>query len=600
MLATFSTLVLLGSSQSQATLTNLSPGDSGVSIRAVEKFPPLASDWSLLPWKDRSDQFLDLVLRPAAQGEYLPLFWWDDTQIWEKKTTFGLPSFIGMKGQWQVFRNAHEAIVTSGTVLSGALIGRDMTQVRLPGNSSAVDLVGMQSAYFSPTEKVFLDGIGSKSGQSFWYDLFPNILVGALVAKYPDQVDLSSKWENACRQWLRATNSMAGGAGFNHQGFEIATNRPFFKTHRETDAPAGLAYLLLGGYGKTKDPKLLEGAKSCLDALQKIPVDENPNYEILTAFGVYAASRINAEHQGKYDVSKLANWCFDPSYVRGRSPNMPKTDLGDRYGVIGGVWGKRPVAGLVGASHYTISEKTGPSGYGFGFDTFAYAWPLVAAVRYEPRLANSVGKWMSHAVDSVRLTYPDQISKDKQTCFDWASKNTFAIPYEGLMERDYRTGEPGPFAAGDPLRAGWGPLDLSVYSGSLVGVFGALIKPSPNPKLLRLSLNATDFHALPSYPTELFYNADAIPVKVPLAIGPDIRLYNLTNHQWVAKAGVTLAPGEAIVIVETPAKYPPVRTGGKLTVNNIVVDHGIVPLAAEARSSFTEFARRGTKASISK
>jgi hypothetical protein len=108
----------------------------------------------------------------------------------------------------------------------------------------------------------------------------------------------------------------------------------------------------------------------------------------------------------------------------------------------------------VGASNYQITGKTGRCGYGFVMETFAYAWPLAAAVRYDNRLARGVEKWLLHAVDAARLFYPDQLPPPQQTDWEWAKKHATAIPYEGLMQRHPETGLPGPFAAGDPRLRG--------------------------------------------------------------------------------------------------------------------------------------------------
>jgi hypothetical protein len=89
-------------------------------------------------------------------------------------------------------------------VLSGALVDRDLTRYPVPGSPAPVNLVAMQEAYFSPADGVFLDGIGSKSGGSFWYELFPSILAGALVAEHPAEAPLA-EFTDGPQDLLRGT-----------------------------------------------------------------------------------------------------------------------------------------------------------------------------------------------------------------------------------------------------------------------------------------------------------------------------------------------------------------------------------------------------------
>ena len=178
--------------------------------------------------------------------------------------------------------------------------------------------------------------------------------------------------------------------------------------------------------------------------------------------------------------------------MRGIGPHEKDLSKGDGYGVVCGRWGDHDVAGLVGCSRGALSTPKMRGGYAFAMETFAYAWPLVAATRYDNRLARSVGKWMHAAVHSARLFYPDQLPPEKQSDWAWASKYTTAIPYEGVMEKNNHTGEPGPFGSGDPSNQGWGPINLGIYSGALSGIFGAIVKPTNVEGVLAIDTTKTD------------------------------------------------------------------------------------------------------------
>jgi len=549
-----------------------------IRLARVEQFPPLSADWRLLDWRQRCGAFLDAVLDPTARGDYLPLLWWDDSRIWWKQQNFGLPSYVGRKNQWGSAGPHHEAIVTMSTLVSAGLVGRDMAQARLPGTPAPVNLARMQLAYFSPDDGVFLNAIGGRSGGSFWYEITPNLLAAALVAQNPGETELADKWHAAALRWADAAENLHHLNDFGFQAYDLRARRAIVQRWREPDAAAGLACLGLLAHARFGDARLHHMSRWALDWLERRPVDQNPNYEMLNAFGVYAAARCNAEHGTKYDVAKLINWCFDDSMVRGRSPHMKPDEPGDRYGVTFGLWGGREVAGLVGVLRYRITEQTGRCGYGFVMNTFAYAWPLTAAARYDNRLARGVGKWLVHAVDAARLCYPDQLPPAQQSDWDWAKAHTTAIPYEGLMERNPETGAAGPYAGGDPRLHGWGPSNLSLYSGALVGVFGAMIRPTNVERVLAIDTRATDFHARPALPTILYYNPHGQSVTLKLDVGSSpVDLWDGVSNAW-RKRGVRgqveleLPADTAAVLTHVPAGAKIVSSGRRLLADGVVVD----------------------------
>jgi arylsulfatase A-like enzyme len=563
----------------------------GITTPRVESFPREGRGYQLVDWRRRTEEFLDAVLDPVRQGDYLPLMWWDDTRINWPHTTFGLPSYVGMKGQWGVHRNAHEAIVTMSTVLSGALVDRDLTRYPVPGSPAPVNLVAMQEAYFSPADGVFLDGIGAKSGGSFWYELFPSILAGALVAEHPAEAPLAEAWRRSCRRWAEAGLHLWRLNDYDFQAYDLRARQAVVKAWREPDAAAGLAFLMQMAAAKWPDEaSFRHETRHALDWLCR--QDRNLNYEIFTAFGVYAAARCNAEQSTAYDVGKLFGWCFEDSAVRGMSPHWPDVAQGDGYGVVSGRWGDDDVAGLVGVSRGGLSTPTMRGGYAFAMETFAYGWPLVAATRYDNRLARAVGKWMHAAAHSARLFYPDQVPPDRQSDWAWAEKHTAAIPYEGIMERDNRTGSPGPFASGDPTNQGWGPLNIGIYSGALSGVFGGIVRPTNVPGVLALDTRRMDYFSTAAIPATLLYNPGSEPAAVRLPVGPEpVRAWEAVGNRWLAAAPVsgelivTVPPDDAVLVSLVPGDLEPHFAHGRLAAGEVIVDFSVPTPAVDAAAA---------------
>lgn len=561
--------------------------DEPITTPRIESFPKQPVGYQLIDWRRRSTDFVRFALNPIQQGEYLPLMWWDDTQIEARKTTFGLPSYVGMKGQWNVFRNAHEAFVSTGTVVSGTWLGMDMSAYPVPGSAAPVNLVAMQGEYFSNKNQVFCDLISGNepTGQTFFYELSPSIFIAPLVDRYRQEEALSDKWHRSCATWSEVGSHLWRLNNYDFQSYDLQQKHAVVKDWTEPDVAAGLAYLMMMAYQKwPEEKKFYDECHHALMWLDRHP--KNINYGIFAPFGVYVAARSNAEYGSKYDVEKFFSWCFESSQVRGISPHAKTVLEGDDYGIISGRFGSFDVAGLVGASRIELlnnnQEPKGKGHYLFAMETFTHAWPLVAAVRYDDRMARATGKWMYHAAHSARYFYPDQLEPDMQTNGDWASKYSTALPYEGIKDRNCDTGKAGPYGCGDPTIHGWGPSNLGLYSGCLSGSFGAIVEATSAPEVLSLHLNATDTFAPKSFPTRLLYNPRVERVQVKVRIEEGVFKAWDTVHDRVLSNRVTdgellveIDPDDAIVVVLIPEEMSVTKAHGRLVADNTVVDYAV-------------------------
>jgi hypothetical protein len=576
----FGILILLGS-------LDISIAAEPITTSRIESFPREPVGYKLIDWRAKSTDYVRFALNPIQQGEYLPLMWWDDSQIEGRKTTFGLPSYVGLKGQWGVFRNAHEAFVSTGTIVSGTWLGMDMSAYSVPGSNTAVNLVKMQEEYFSNKNQVFCDLISGNepTGQTFFYEISPSIFIAPLCDRYRQEEGLSDKWHRSCLTWSEVGSHFWRLNNYDFQSYDLQQKHAVVKDWTEPDVAAGLAYLMIMAYQKwPEEKKFYDECHHALMWLDRHP--KNINYGIFAPFGVYAAARSNAEYGSKYDVEKFFSWCFESSQVRGISPHAKSVLEGDDYGIISGRFGDVDVAGLVGASRIELlsnhKESKGKGHYLFAMETFTHAWPLVAAVRYDDRLARATGKWMYHAAHSARYFYPDQLEPDMQTNWDWASKHSTALPYEGIKDRNCDTGKPGPYGCGDPTIHDWGPSNLGLYSGCLSGTFGALIEPTSVPGVLALNLNVTDTFAPKSFPTRLLYNPSSSKVQVDLSVEEgDFKAWDTVHDKVLSqqvtdgKLRVEIEPDDAIVVVLIPKDKVVNKASGRLVAGDTIVDYAV-------------------------
>jgi hypothetical protein len=304
------------------------------------------------------------------------------------------------------------------------------------------------------------------------------------------------------------------------------------------------------------DPERLAAAEACMKFLQERK--QNPYYEVLMPWGALIAARMNAELGRRYDVDKMVNWCFGLSDCRGG------------WGVVVQNWGGYDCAGLAGS----VDNR---GGYAFAMNTFAQAGALVPLVRYDPRYARAIGKWMLNLANAARLFYPRETPH--QCCGFWKGDPEGVIAYEGLR-REWQG--MSPCATGDPVAMHWGPkTDLGLYGSGYAGILGGIVRKTNVEGILQLDCLATDFYRDEAYPTFLLYNPHAAAKTVRLDLGSRAkRLYDAATHRTL-KSGVSgrtalRIPGDtALVLVIAPADARIAHDGARLRIGGVVADFGI-------------------------
>ena len=524
-------------------------------LAVVELMPNLPEPLNVIDWREKARAYDRFVFDFKAQGEFLPLVWLDDSRINIDRPTFGLPSYVGAPDQAAGQRNSQEGVTCMGAVLSATLVGLDKSRPEQ-------DFVAMCEAWFNTKNgmNLVLNRQQDGAGGSFWYELFPHIAFYALADRYPEKPRLgeimrvtADRWRQACLD-LTGTNSVPD---FNHTSFNFRTRQPVDNGKwREPDAAAAVAWLEYAAWMKFHDSNSLAAARSCLNFLQQQKT--NPYYEVLLPFGTLAAARLNAEQGCDYDVDRFLNWCFGISDCRGG------------WGVTLGRWGGYDCDGLLGG----IDNR---GGYAFAMNTFAQAGALVPLVRYDPRYARAVGKWMLNLANAARLFYPGALPPGHETSGFWKGDPNHVIAYEGLR-REWQGHSP--CATGDPVAMKWGPkTDLGLYGSSYVGWLGAIVQTTDVPGLLQLDCLATDFFHDRAWPTFLCYNPHSAARSFAFTVGPKTSdLYDVARHEWVkrgvrSKTKLTLPADSAALLVVVPAGAKQTYEGKRTLADGVVVDY---------------------------
>ncbi len=391
------------------TATSYAAENPPAEIICVAEMPNLPQPLIIRDWAQVTRDYLDLALDFERSGDHLPLVGWlDDTQ-----NMVSLPSYIGGPRD-------PEAINYLAAVISGTLVGVDMQQYR------GQDWVAMGANFFNEAEGVCVNRMGSETGNSFWYDLLPNVLFYQLNALYPDSASRSDQARRIAHKWQAACVALGGQEdppvlpNFDHTGFNLRSMKPVENGWIEPEAAGGIAWLEYMAWRQFGDPQFLTATDWALKALEARPAEQSPLYEVLLPYGALTAARMNAELDRHYDVTRLMNACFE---ARQRPQARPG------WGVLADRWNGTDAHGLVGST-------TDGEGYAFAMNTYQWAGALVPIARYDTRYARDIGKWMLNLANASRLFYANAHAPNHQSSSAWAVAHdpNSAIAYEGIRK----------------------------------------------------------------------------------------------------------------------------------------------------------------------
>jgi hypothetical protein len=541
-----------------------------ISINRVETMPYLPEPYKMLDWKEVAINYDQYVFDHDLSGNYLPFIWLDDSGRNFPQQTFGLFTAIGDIRQGPDAHNGefHEAINSLGALMGAGLVGIDKT------NQDGFNYVKMVQNYFNSDNgwNIIMNNTSARVGnlgggyaRDWWYDVFPNVLYFAVADLFPDVERTDSILRIVADQFYKADSVLAGNYHYSFFDYSVMEGKRSHIPYQE-DAAAGHAWVLLAAYERFGDERYLEGARSSLEAL--LAQEESRFYEVLMPFGAYVAARLNAQYGGNYDFHRVLDWTFDGAFGENSR---------DGWGVINERWGNFDVHGLQGSIIHN-------GGFAFLMNTFDMAWPLVPMVRYDPRYADAVGKWMLNAANASRLFYANEIPDDHQSLPQYKNLTRNVIGYEGLIKSDLfeRPEMEGvsPVAVGDGPKWIDGNPDVSqfsLYGSSHVGIFGSIIRKTNVEKILRLDCLATDFYRQEAYPTYLIFNPWDSQQEIEYFYrGPAVYLYDVVHREVVAEnvTGTTRVkiPGQkSRLIVEIPQEYKLERRNGLWMAGNVVV-----------------------------
>ena len=506
-----------------------------VNINRVIAMPNIPEGYKMLDWKQKALDYDAYVFDWTAQDEVRPLIWLDNTRKNFDQETFGLKTTVGDARQGG--GGSHEGINTIAAVMGAGLVGIDKTR------QDGYNYPKMLQNYFSVDDRwqIMLNNT-SGSATDWWYNVLPNLLYYGVCDLFPGVEGADAIQRSVADQFAKADETL--GSNYSYTFFNYYSMHGFnTKVPKQEDAAAGHAYVLLQAYNKFGDERYLERAINAVTVLDNLT--ESRFYEILLPFGAYAAAYLNATQGKSFDVKQLLEWTFDGNRSNGRRG----------WGVIVDKWGPYDVYGLQGSI-------TDGGGYAFQMNSYEMAWPLVPLVKYEPKFARTIGKWMLNNASASRLFFPNEIDDAYQACADIKDITHGIIGYEGLRKTDrYGKISTTPVAEGDGPSwfSGNPPMTMfSLYSTSPVGIFGAIINTTDVEGILSLDCNATDFYAARPYPVHLLYNPYEEKRTVSYYPASKADIFDVVSCNYLAKGvsgivSLDIPADTAILVVELPS-----------------------------------------------
>ncbi|MBP5308335.1 MAG: hypothetical protein J6Z34_04275 [Clostridia bacterium] len=532
-------------------------------IAQVDQMPDRASNYKLIDFKAKAEE-ADRILYDFANSEENqpynretmgPIGFWDDRSF-PGTRYFGFPSYIAGPNRGQ---GGQEGLCVLASLWASSAIGIDKSAQKF--GDKTYNFIEMSKMFLGNEPNNFiLDNIRGRTGQTFWYEIYPQLLFIHLHEMYPDETWMeeiiltgAEKWHNA----LPYFKDYNGNVSFEFKSFDFSVNKPLIGSDWNEPPNGGLAMIFYYAYMLSGNAEYLDDVKFVLDYLQKW--EKNPYYEIMQNYAPYVAAIMNAYHGTNYDVQKFANSAFECG-----------SDFNGSAGIVNSKWGDYDAYGLFA---FEYNQSTG-SGYAFAMETWHLAAMLALTARYDPRFADDIGKYFMHMANSSRLFYGDELPAENQSCSVAPCDPNRAIAYEGVRTA---YGKISPYAMGDQLSKGWGgDTDYGIYGGVHVGLMASIIEKTEIDEILRVNLSRLDTLRTGNEEFFLYYNPYDEKKTVNLEVTGTKKLYNTVTAAVIAKSAsgkvkIEIPAKSSVIVAVLPADAEITEKDGYVYSNGVVI-----------------------------
>ncbi len=240
----------------------------------IDTFPDLPENYRYYDYSAQAIALDDVVFRFAGNPiAVAPDYYADDVDTWDPigfwidqtrapdeydplqsgylERSFGLPTYIG---DVRVVNSGSEAVTTISMILGSSYAGIDKSAQAF--DDAIIDFVSMTFASYD-TGSQLVHNVGAQ-GQSFWYDLFPQIMFTRLYALYTDTPYMRQMVLNGADQWLEALPYFVdeeGNPDYEFVGYNVVLESPTLVGDHIEPPNGGLSFLFYAAYEMTGEEK---------------------------------------------------------------------------------------------------------------------------------------------------------------------------------------------------------------------------------------------------------------------------------------------------------------------------------------------------------
>ncbi len=544
----------------------------------VLKMPAIPEPLVMRDWATVSEKYYTLVLNKDTElnGKKTIIEKKKPLQKAVDRVNFAIPSYMAQKPDQEIF-------TCLSAVIGAKLMDQDLTK------QAGFDYVESSKNWFDSKNGVYRHR-PTESQPNFHsgiYGYWGTVYGLALAHLYPEDTDFQNYAISTYETYLEIAKGLGAPnkPDFSNLGFDFNSMGPGGRNepmNRLGNAP-NVAWPLLLGYTKTKNPEMLE----CAVSIMKWYTQNPGRYEGTYLMGPLVAAKLNALYGESIDLDQtLAAWFGD----------------GDRKMHPWHVTAKSSFGGIdcagVDAAKRDMKKHTF---HGFTMGTLNGPSWLAPVLRYDQRYAKSIARYLLNAANSSRLFQGYQLDWNHQDHKDWKDQwdPEYLLFYEALTPTEYsKERKFSPYATGDPISHGWGTekvsrenyLDekknwfsksennISLYMGNHVGFLGSICSLTEVPGILRWDCLKTDWHHGKAFPTFLYHNPHTNDQTVTVPLENPCNIYDSVSGKFIAYSqnvtfNLTLKPDQAVVLVTTPITANITSKGSKLFANDVVIDY---------------------------
>jgi hypothetical protein len=306
-----------------------------------------------------------------------------------------------------------------GICLLGCLLSADLS-----GDERVKPFLASALLWSSP-EGIPSNHIGCLETTSYWYELFPAVLITQLAMRHPESVEMDGNLARMADRYAAIICELGGPrADFNQTGFithGLRAGRVINGQWTEPDSGAAMAYVCYAAWLRHQQAAHLQAAQWAMDAFERRTLAEgSPLYEVCMYCAPALAARMNREQGTRYNVRKLLDWCL--------GKNDCANSARPWWGRIDHDFNGLAATGLCG------STRDGDA-YAFAMNSFVAASMIAPLAAEDSEFAPEIGRWLCLLTRSARNFFADEVPPEQQSGPQHRGTCLAAIPYEGIREK---------------------------------------------------------------------------------------------------------------------------------------------------------------------